>query len=168
MLCCLIAILPKVFWSQPLNSILFADGENHARRLEKTSNSNNNRLHQPLGTFSSMVHETASSPSHNIIATASSSGSIHLSWMPEESGYGVEFEKRIMSIQKSSDQVSSFKVNSVPEYVQFQVLDTIKLYPSDQACTSLSWCPNELFPGLLAGGYRNGLLVLMSTDQFFI
>jgi hypothetical protein len=159
--------LPKVVWSQALKSILFADGENHARRLEKSSI---NRLHQPLGTFPSMVHEMASSPLHNIIATASSSGSIHLSWMPEESGCGVEFEKKILTIQKCLEEASptSFQVVSNPEYVQFQVLDTIKLYPSDQACTSVSWCPNEHFPGLLTGGYRNGLLALMTTDQFFI
>lgn len=114
-----------------------------------------------------MVHEMASSSSHNIVATASSSGSIQLSWMPEESGYGVEFEKKVLSIQKCTEE-TSFKLITDSEYIKFHVIDTLKLYPSDQACTSVCWCPNKHFPGLLAGGYRNGLLVLMSADQFFI
>lgn len=151
-----------------MKSILFADGENHARRLEKASNNTNcNRLHQPIGTYSSMVHEMASSSLHNIIATASSSGSIHLSWITEDSGYGVEFEKKVFSIQKDAEE-SSFKVIPEAEYVQFQTADSIRLYPSDQACKSVAWCPNSRFPGLLAGGFHNGLLVLMVTDQFFI
>ena len=155
-----LATLPKVRWSQPLKSILFADGENHARRLE------NNNLHQPIGTFDSMVHEIAASPIHNIIATACASGSIHLAWMPKETGYGVEFEKKIYSLLLRED--GCFESIIKPEYVNFQIHDTIKLFPSNQAATSVAWCPNENFPGLLAGGYRNGLLVLIATDRFFI
>lgn len=162
-----IATLSKVVWSQSLNSILFADGENHARRLEKSTSTNGNRLHQPIGTFSSMVLDMKTSPLHNIIASVSASGSIHLSWIPEEVGYGVEFEKKILSVQKSEEE-TCYQVKIEPEYVQYQITDTIKLYPNDQACTAVNWCPNENFPGLLSAGYRNGLLVLMATDQFFI
>ena len=158
-----LATLPKVMWSESLNSILFSDGENHARRLEKN---NRSLLHQPIGTFDSMVHEMASSPVHNITASACASGSVHLAWMPDEPGYGVEFEKRIYSLNMIED--GSFESILKPEYVAFQMHDTIKLYPSNQACISVAWCPNQNFPGLLAAGYRNGLLVLMTTDRFFI
>ena len=162
--------MPKVVWSQTLNSVLFSDGENHARRFEKSNNSSNssNRSHQPIGTFSSMVHDMDTSPLHNIIATACSSGSIQLSWLPEDGISGaVELEKRIFSLQKSLE-TEAFEIILDPEYVQFQVQDTIKLYPTIQACTSVSWCPNEQFPGLLVGSYSNGLLILIASDRFFI
>lgn len=158
-----LATLPKVLWSQSINSVLFTDGENHARRLEK---SNNNSLHQPIGTFDSMVLEMASSSLHNIIASACASGSIHLAWMADEPNFGVEFEKKVFSLSLTED--GRFESILEPEYVPFQLHDTIKLCPSKLACTSVAWCPNEHFPGLLAGGYRNGLLILMTTDRFFI
>lgn len=145
---------------------MFVDGENHARKLEKSTDINN-RLHQPIGTYDTMVHAISVSPSHNIIATACASGAIHLSWLPTKSGLGVEFEKKIFSIEEASDN-ERIAINNNPEYIQFQALDTIKLYPSNQACTAVTWCPHKQFPGLLAGGYRNGMLVLLATDRFFI
>ena len=160
-----VATLPKVFWSQSLNSILFSDAENHARRLEKSDESNS-RFHHPIGTFDSMVNDINTSPMHNIIATACASGSIHLGWMSDETGHAVEYEKRIFSSKINENGV--FELDLDPEYIQFQAHDSIKLYPSIQSCMSVEWCPNENFPGLLAGGYRNGLFVLLATDRFFI
>lgn len=89
-----------------------------------------------------------------------------MAWMSDETNHGVEFEKRIFSINQSDDGRAS--LISTPEYVTFQVHDTIKLYPSNQACTSVTWCPNPKFPGLLAAGYRNGMIVLIVTDRYFI
>lgn len=148
-----------------MNSILFSDSENHVRRLEKSSGYYS-RLHQPIGTFDSMVIDMKTSALHNITASACASGSIHLAWIPDESGQSVEFEKRIFTVKKVENE--TFELALDPEYVAFQVQDTIKLYPTHQACTAVAWCPNVNFPGLLAGGYRNGLLVLIATDRFFI
>lgn len=161
-----VATLPKVVWSQSLNSILFSDAENHGRRLEKSEETTHSRFHHPIGTFDSMVNDMKTSPSHNITATAGASGSIHLAWMSDEAGHAVEYEKRIFSLKMTENEV--FELNLDPEYVPFQVYDVIKLYPSLQSCTSVDWCPNENFPGLLGGGYRNGLVVLITTDRFFI
>lgn len=160
------ASLPLTIWSDALQSVIFGDGENHARRLEKSVN-NSNRLHQPIGTYDTMVHAISASPNHNIIATACASGAIHLSWLPNEPGHGVEFEKQIFSIQATNSN-ENLEINSNPEYVQFQIHDTIKLYQKNQACTAVTWCPHVQFPGLLVGGFRNGLLVFLATDQFFI
>jgi hypothetical protein len=162
---CFVATLPKVVWSLSLNSILFSDSENHGRRLEKSEESGSH-FHHPLGTFDSMVNDMKTSPSHNIIATAGASGSIHLAWMSDEPGQAVEYEKCIYTMKLTENGVFELNLNS--EYVPFQAYDVIKLYPSIQSCTTVDWCPNEKFPGLLAGGYRNGLIVLIATDRFFI
>lgn len=162
-----LASLPRVKWSEPLKSILFADAENHGRRLEKKQQSSSdliNRLHQPIGTFDSMVHDMATSPNHNILASACASGSVHLAWISEESG--VKLEKRIFAASIEND--GRVYLNSNAEYVTFQIHDTVKLYPSIQACTAVTWCPNPRFPGLLAACYCNGMFVLMTTDRFFI
>lgn len=160
-----IATLPKVIWSQSLNSILFSDAENHVRRLEKSKDTVS-RFHHPIGTFDSMVNDMKTSPNHCITATACASGSIHLAWMSDEIGSSVEYEKRIFSLNMTDN--GTFESILDPEYVPFQIHDTIKLYPSLQSCTTVDWCPNESFPGLLVGGYRNGLIVLITTDRFFI
>lgn len=152
-----------------MKSILFSDAENHGRRLEKgEGNDATNHLHQPFGTFDSMILDMSTSLNHNILASACASGSIHLAWMSEEPNHGVELEKKIFSIKNSDDDVGSVSLISTSEYVTFQLHDNIKLYPSSQACTSVAWSANPKFPGLLAAGYRNGMLILMATDRFFI
>lgn len=130
-----------------------------------------NRLHHPIGTFDSMVIDIGVSPNHNIIATASASGSIQISWVPLDAEQGVEFEKRILSLKQEdndSDNDSLQIIQVSPAAFTSQKQDTIQIYPSMQACTSVSWCPNENFPGVLAGGFRSGLLILSATDRFFI
>ena len=137
--------------------------------MDKSDKEMSNRLHHPIGTFDSMVLDISTSPNHNIIATACSSGSIQISWMPQEHGHGVEFEKRIFSLNladESNNNESSAQIS--PASFPSQKHDSIRLYPSLQACTAVSWCPYEAFPGILAAGFRNGLLVLIATDRFFI
>lgn len=75
-------------WSEPLQLILFADGDNHGRTLRRVHDSQG-RIHQPLGTFDSTVEAIATSESHGIIATAISSGSIQLSWLSVEAACSV-------------------------------------------------------------------------------
>ena len=152
-----------------MNSILFADVENHARKLEMSCEESGVKLHQAAGTFDSMVQDLSTSPNHNIMAAACSSGAIHLAWMSSEPNYAVEYEKRILTLEKLDEGEREYsRIDPSASYVQFQISDSIKLYSNDQACTSVAWCSNRNFPGLLIGGYRNGLIAIITADRFFI
>ena len=153
----LLAPIPVVAHSK-FNGALYADVENHCRFLEYSDDSEEWRP-RPLGTFNSTVISIASSSLHNVIATASGIGSIHLSWISKEDNRLI-LEK---SIVRQAEDPSVFE--DCPKLVQAPSKDVIIMPKEKIGVTCLSWSNSADNPGLLVAGTISGHVLEIPCDR---
>ena len=137
---------------------LYADIENHCRFLEFSNDSAEWRP-RPLGTFNSTVLSIASSSLHNVIATASGTGSIHLSWISKDDNRLI-LEK---SIVRQAEDPHIFE--DCPKLVQTPSKDVVVMPKELIGVTCLSWANSADHPGLLVAGTLSGHVLEIPCDR---
>lgn len=137
------------------DGLLYGDNENHCRFTEIVDGEWRPR---PLGTFDSTIWSISSSPLHNVIATCSANGAIHLSWIASEAAHLI-LEKSI--VRQTADGV----FEDTPKLVSAPAKDTVKLYDAEIGITACSWCKDSESPGLLAAVTQNGHVLMIPCDR---
>ena len=163
---CSLSWTPIVRWApSPLHAIFTCDQEGGVRCFpEDHLLSTLSQQSFPMATHRGCAaNDVAFSDFHNVVATVSADGSLHLSWLRPLS-HLLLMEKRILQWRRSSDIGQLTETLEIPKSAKGGVLP-----PPCDSLTLVRWSRHQSTPGLLAGTpFGIGLVFLVCLDRLLI